>query len=223
MPKRQKAKYKQTEILAPGFDLPDDYEDLKSVYKTLAKSADTRMRRLEQASQEEYYRGAEEYSYRVAMRNIDQWTPGGSRWDTAAPANKSSLIRKIEDIKTFLRSETSTKRGLTNIAKRRVKTINEKYGTNFTWTEWANFANSSLNKKMDSEMGSSTKMMVLGKILRNKDQIVKAVQEANEKNIVVSNSMTDLVMKKTIEKHGPEVAEILLDAKKTDRKKSRKK
>ena len=60
MPKKQKAKYKQSEILAPGFDLPDDYNDLKSIYKTLAKSADTRIRRLEQASQEEYYRGAEE-------------------------------------------------------------------------------------------------------------------------------------------------------------------
>ena len=223
MAKRQKAKFKQSEILAPGFDLPEDYEDLKSIYKTLAKSADTRMRRLEQASQEEYYRGAEEYSYRVAMRNIDQWTPGGSRWDTAAPQSKSALIRKIEDIKTFLRSETSTKRGLTNIAKRRVDTINKKYGTDFTWKEWANFANSALNKKMDSEMGSSTKMMVLGKILRNKDQIVKAVREANEKNIVVDGSMTDRIMKQTIEKHGPEVAEILLGSKKTDRKKSGKK
>ena len=223
MAKRQKAKFKQAEILAPGFDLPEDYEDLKSIYKTLAKSADTRMRRLEQASQEEYYRGAEEYSYRVAMRNIDQWTPGGSRWDTAAPQSKSALIRKIEDIKTFLRSETSTKRGLTNIAKRRVNTINEKYGTDFTWKEWANFANSALNKKMDSEMGSSTKMMVLGKILRNKDQIVKAVREANEKNIVVDGSMTDRIMKQTIEKHGPEVADILLGSKKTDRKMSGKK
>lgn len=215
MPKaKQKAKYKQSEILSPQFDLPDNYEDLVKVYKTLAKSADTRMRRLEKLTEQEYFKGAELFAYRRALHDINRWNQAanktGATWDIAPPKSKAGITAKIEDIKRFLKSETSTKTGLTNIQKKRAATINKNYDTNFSWKEWAKFANSSLNKNLDKNMGSAEKIRVIARIRRKKKEVVQAVQEANTKDIDVGDDMVGQLVKDTLKEYGEDVVKELL-------------
>ena len=46
------AKYTLKDITTPGFQLPADYNELVSVYRTLAKTADQRLVRLEKYAEE---------------------------------------------------------------------------------------------------------------------------------------------------------------------------
>lgn len=209
-----KAKYKQKEILSPQFDLPDNYEDLVKVYKTLAKSADTRMRRLEKLTEQENFKGAEEFAYRRALHDINRWNQAagrtGATWDIAPPKSKAGITAKIEDIKRFLRAETSTKTGLTNIQKRRVDTINKRYGTNFSWKQWAKYANSALNKALDKNMGSAEKIRVIARIQKKKKEVIQAVEEANVKDMTVGNDMVGQLVKDTLKEYGEDVVKELL-------------
>ncbi len=207
-----KAKYKQSEILSPQFDLPDNYEDLVRVYKTLAKSADTRMRRLEKLTEQENFKGAEEFAYRRALHDISRWSAGkgGTTWDVKPPATKAGIEAKIEDIKKFLKSETSTKTGLTNIQKRRVDTINKRYGTDFSWKQWARFANSALNKQLDKNIGSPEKMRMIARIKKNKKEVIEAVKEANVRDLNVGDDMVGELVKDTLQEYGEDVVKELL-------------
>lgn len=143
------------------------YDELLREYKQLAKRADQRLVRLEKYSNDPHYKGITSYAYARAMRDIKSWSgQDANRFNTKAPDNKQQLQAKLADIKQFLNAPTSTKAGVTSIYKQRAKTTNERYGTNFTWQELANFYESSLAEKLDSQYGSKTMTKALGAIRR---------------------------------------------------------
>ena len=83
----------------------------------------------------------------------------------------TGLEHKIEDIKTFLSSMTSTKTGIKNYMQR-AKKINERYGTNFTWDTLNKYYESELEMKIDEKYGSKVKMKAVAYIQKNKDKIL---------------------------------------------------
>lgn len=209
------AKFKLKEILDPSFDLPDNYEDLMQVYRTAAKAADQRLVRLEQISNTENYKNAEQWSYARAMRDIKEWSGSeATRFNVKPPQGVSDLQAKIEDIKTFLRSATSTKKGIRSVHQRRAETLNKKFGTNFTWEDLGKFFNSKLSEDMDSIMGYKLRFKVINTIKKKKKEIIQAIENSSEKDLRTSdNKMVDKLVRKVIMKYGDEVVDFLLQEK----------
>lgn len=143
MPRRKgdaKATYKLEQILDPSFELPTDQSELLKVYRTVAKAADQRLVRLEKLTAEENFRIADKWAYARARRDIEAWSgSGATRFNVAPPKSMASLQAKIEDIKHFLETPTSTKSGIKTVYVNRANSINKEYGTNFTWEEMGTF------------------------------------------------------------------------------------
>ena len=218
--------YTYKKIMSPEFDMPTDRAGLESVYRTLAKVADQRLVRLEQASKgiqvvggkevkrgEEWqrvYKNVTDWSYRRAMRDIGQWSGGeATRFNTAAPASDAMLEAKIEDIKTFLKSQTSTIQGIKQTFKDRADTLNEKFDTNFKWNDMAEYFDSELDEKLSEQYGSETKFYVLAEIQKNKKKILKGIDKAKEVNIKAPDEMVGMFVQEAIENLGPQVKEYL--------------
>ena len=193
------------QILTPGFVLPKDIKDLEAVYRTLAKTADQRLVRLEEYSKEENMGDALRWSYARAMRDIEAWSGSeANRFNTAPPKNRMQLIAKIKDIQEFLEAPSSTKQGIKKIYQDRATTINKEFGTNFSWQDLGDFFESEMFTKMDKVKGSDTIVRAIGSIIRNKDKVKEAMETfEKEKNLPKSKQSTinisdDKILNKTI-------------------------
>lgn len=155
------------------------YDELLQEYKLLTMRADKRLQRLEEASTQPHFKEIKQYAYARAMRDIRSWSGlKGTRFGTKPPGNVQQLQAKINDIKKFLDSPTSTKRGVINIYKKRADTVNKTYKTNFKWQDLANYYESDMSKDLDSQYGSDTLIRAIGAIKRianDPDKIAAAI------------------------------------------------
>lgn len=199
-------------ILRPDYRMPKDYDELTKIYKKLAHDADRRLLRLEQASSQENFKVATRWAYARAMKDIEGWSgEGAKRFETKPPKTISGLRSKIEDIRTFLLSPTSTKSGIKEIEKKRAATLNQTLGTNYKWNEIGIFFDSSLyNKLTDKDhMGSETAVKVVARIRRQGKQIKEEIKKANEKDVRAPENMVDRLVSDALSKYGNEVKELL--------------
>ena len=167
-------------------------EVIEKEYYRLAKKADARLRALEGYKYDKHYAPATQWAYAKAMRDIEKWSgEGKKRFNTKAPESYQSLIAKRNDIAMFLAMPTSTKRGITAIYEERVKTVNQRYGTNFTWQQFATFVESDGFRRLADKLGSKTLMYALGKLeVNNMDDLIEkankmVVRDENLKNLSV--------------------------------------
>lgn len=205
--------YKTKEILNPFFEMPKDVKELEKVYRTLAKSADQRLVRLEKYAQEENYQNVTKWAYARAMTDIERWSGAeANRFNTAPPKHKLQLIAKINDIITFLESPTSTKAGISRMFQKRADTINDKYGTNFTWTDMGEFFESEFYQIMSEKYDSDTIMKVLGKMYRNKDKVLKSIKKSQDDKKVqyVSDDKVEKKIEKEIVSNYPDEVKKML-------------
>ena len=170
-------------------------ESLQQYYRRLAKTADQRMVRLEKATHEKYFKTAGEWAYAKAKRDIRSWYPKGLkpkrdeqgnemlRWNTKPPEGDEQLISKINDIKDFLESPTSTKAGIKNVYKKKADTVNKKYGTNFKWDDLAKYYDSGQAELWDAKFGSKTALKTIGEIQKLDKEVIKKIKEAKGKDI----------------------------------------
>lgn len=190
------------------------YDDLLKEYRSLAKKADQRLVRLEKYSEQEHYKGVKKYSYARAMHDIEKYSgEGAARFNTKPPENTNQLQAKINDIKHFLESVTSTKKGITSVYEKRAKSINEGYTdskgvwhegyhTGLTWEDFATFYESDLYKKLDSQYGSATLVKSLG-VLKSIGNIKpKDIEKILEENKKVSDDEVVDEITKSLLKQG---------------------
>lgn len=172
---------------------------LLAEYKKLAKRADQRMVRLEQAAK----RGGEmsaatEYSYRKAQRDAEYYSAGKSkRFNAQTPKTNKALKAKINAINDFLESPTSTIKGIKNIYKKRADALNASYGTNFRWQELADFFNSATWKKLISEIPSDLVMKAYARLQKGGDELIQEIKENPSKQIA-EDEIQDFITKRLI-------------------------
>lgn len=187
--------YKTADILNPFFQMPDDKKELEKVYRTLAKSADQRLLRLERYSEQEDFKNITKWAYAKAMNDIQRWSgSNANRFNTAPPKNKLQLIAKINDITSFLESATSTKAGIVKMFKKRADTINDKYGTNFSWTDLGEFFESEYYQNLENKFkDSNTILIVLGEMQANKEKVLEGLKSKSKR---VEYVATDQIQKR---------------------------
>lgn len=180
MPRKTKHEYKSTQRYSieqkPG---ESDYK----YYRRLAKVADQRLVRIEELSKKPEFKKVKKYGYSVALYDIQKYNKGGKRFNTKPPVNDQGQIveerlkEKIQDIKRFLELPTSTKVGIVEVYKKRADTINERYGTNFTWQELADFFNKAYNDKISKYVaGSKTALYAIGTIQKTEDKLIAGIK-----------------------------------------------
>ena len=165
------------------------YKELLKEYRKLAKRADQRLVRLEKLA--ETKPSVKGFAYRNAMRDIKVY--GGekaTRFNIAPPKSYKALERKINDIRQFLNAKTSTKKGIKEVETKRVKTVNEKLGTDFTLEDFTNAMDSGVYDQMKKDYGYLTAIEVMNTVQRNRDVIEQAMQDAKAKNINVTETET---------------------------------
>lgn len=153
---RKKTSWKQRKK-----DLAD--MSLEEQYKVLAMRADKRLQRLEKYMKLPGYETLSKGAYARAMRDIKVWSgKGHKRFLTKAPGNVEELQAKINDIKTFLRADTSTlKPGMNTIGysvssyEKMAKTFNDRYGGDLDWQEIANYYDSAKADRIAKMIKSS--------------------------------------------------------------------
>lgn len=220
--KRSKNPYATSEALTPFFQMPDDIEEITKVYRRLAKSADQRLIRLERAAEQDNYGHATEWAYARAMRDIKAWSGDeAKRFNTAPPKTKAQLLAKIEDIKTFLASPTSTKKGIKETLGKRAESLNEKYGTSFSWDDVGIFFESKLHDRIEFKAGSDSKLKAIGKIQENAESIKKELEKKKKnhkkvaldpKNMPVDkDKIVNMEIKKLLSEYGNDVLKYLQD------------
>lgn len=166
------------------------YEILVKEYRTLAKRADQRLVRLEAYGDQKP--AVLDWAYRKAMHDVQLYSgKEAKRFNTKPPAREAELMRKIADIENFLQMPTSTKSGIKDIEKRRVASVNDSMGTDFTVKEWEHLHESGIYSKLIEKYGFYSATEALGAIDKNAEEIEEMMEEAKEQNISLSEVMAD--------------------------------
>lgn len=107
-------------------------------FKKLAKRADERLRQIkDNYSKRKGFENMINWAYKKAMRDIKHWS-GNDATTFNQGASKLSLNQlraKKHDVEEFLNAPTSKISSTVDLYQRRADTINERYGTNFSWEE----------------------------------------------------------------------------------------
>ncbi len=164
----------------------EEYASMYADFREIAKKADRRMRSLRALAYQENYKGVLQYAYARAQKDIRAQTGrtgNNLRFSSNIPTTLKGLASYKKDVERFMNSESSKKQGITSIYKKRATTVNKKYGRDskgnkikgwkdLTWQDLANYYEKEKNTKLDSKLGSSTQMKVLGRFkrLENKDK-----------------------------------------------------
>lgn len=166
---------------APIDDLP-----IEEQYRVLAQRADKRLERLEKYSNKPGYEDILKGAYSRAMRDIEVWKGAGKkRFGMEKISDPEELQAKINDIKAFLRSDTSSlKPGLDtrgyaiSVYEKMANTFNSNYGSNLSWKEIGSYYQSAKAKRIQEQLkASKTIAIALGEFKRlnrkNPDKTIK--------------------------------------------------
>ncbi len=199
------------QILQPGYQMPDDYENLVKIYRTLAKAADQRLVRLERYAETDNFKTATKWAYARAQKDIKAWAgPDAKRFNTAPPKGISSLRSKIEDIKTFLKAPSSTKKGIVEIYKKKADTFNKNHGTKFTWEQLGKFFESKTADALKDDFDDSETMAaVISVIYKNEDKVKEAIERQDQIDIKAPDNMIKELVFDVVEKYGEDVVEAI--------------
>lgn len=138
--------------------------ELMAEYRRLSKRADQRLVRLEKLAEsgDTNFQGVLSYSYKKAAQDAKKWGSTGERprFNVKPPETTGEIKAKIKDIEAFLESPTSTKKGITDVYKKRAETFNKRFGKKgdrpVTWQELANYYKSDQAIALDKRYGSRT-------------------------------------------------------------------
>ena len=177
------------------------YNAAVAEYRKLAKRADQRLVRLERYSNQEKYANVTQYAYAKAMRDIRSWSgKDATRFNTKPPKNLNSLMAKINDIKGFLQSASSTIKptadnavynekgqivggGIDLTYQKRADTLNQRFGTNVTWENVGSIFESTLYRKLAKKYESKTAVRIIGKLQGDEKKITRAIDNKKAFNV----------------------------------------
>lgn len=156
-----------------------DRKELIKDFKRNAKVANLRLQRLEEYAQESGFSVATAWGYRKALRDIHQISgENADRFDLTPPTDDKELFLLNQKIKEFLDSPTSTKAGIKRVYIQKADTINERYGTNFSWQDLAKFMESETFSKLEGQFTSKSVLRTLGVLQNNVKDLDEKIREA---------------------------------------------
>ena len=201
------------ELASESYVAPRTKEELIKDYKRLAKSADRRLRALEGARWTKGFEAVTEYAYKRAMKDIGVAEYG--RFDKSMKDKTyNEILGRMNDVRRFYRSESSTVSGVRKIYIRNAEKFNEKFGTNFTWQQLAKLfdKDTGLYEKItnkDSLLGSQRIVRAIGILQHNASKVVKALNNHTKVDISDTDKPALQTMQEIIDAFPKDVQELL--------------
>lgn len=160
-------------------------KEQQALYRKLAKRADQRMREIENYIDRghELYQRMGHWAYSKAQYNIQSmFGEGQTRFDRSirnmSEREAAAAIKKVE---TFLRSPTSSARGVNRMYKAKADAINKRYGTKLDWQSIANYYQDGRAEEMN--LGSDTVFNIIAEWRDDKATKERWMQKFRESDI----------------------------------------
>ena len=202
---------------------------LMKEYRQLAKRADQRMVRLERAAKTKPgFENVLKYAYARAQKDLRKWNDPARvdsgkplRFNTKPPATKSgkidkrSLQEKINTIKKFLESDTSTikptkeAKGIEAIYNERVKKINDKYGTDFKWESLAKYFEDGTAEKLAAKYGSKTALRIIAQIQKKPKEVLQELEKVDQRRIKTDNPFLNKKVNEVLNEYGTDIEKLI--------------
>lgn len=183
-------------------------ESYDHYYRNLVDMANRRMRRLvEMEKNDPLYKGVTNFAYKKAVADIKALTGKEMKgFSVALPKTKTGEVdrrsadRRLNAVKQFLESATSTRGGINKVFQQRAKALNESMGTNFTWQEMVRFWNNERSQVEFKKMASSTFIKAMASI--KKFTKPEEIQKVLDKDIQVNDDQIIDEVAKRLLKNG---------------------
>lgn len=182
-------------------------ESEEAYFRSLAKIADQRMVRLERYASDPNYKNVLNFAYAQAQYDILALTgdPTATRFNLVGrktktgEIDKTNLHARINAVKRFLESPSSTKRGITAVYKKRADTFNRKNGTNLTWQQFGAYFQKARYEKIDKKYDSNTILKAVASIKKAGDDPKKVSDFINSNKQISKDEIVNEIGFKLLE------------------------
>ena len=134
--------------------------ELEKEVKPMLAKANMMLLNLESLSKQKGFEGVDDFAYRVALNNIRQ-IRGEEYKRFNLPKNTHQLEKTKRALETFLGSTTSSKKGIVSVYEQNAATLNEKFGSNFSWQQMGSFLKAAGFEDLKKEFDSDTAILML--------------------------------------------------------------
>lgn len=197
-------------------------ENDRQYYRRLAKQANQRMVRLEDAAQAGgIFKNVTKYSYEK-VQHMAQNLKGGIKSEavpgleyrgfrfsetTLKDLTDKQVNRRIEILKEFLQAPTSTIADVKTIYKNTAQTFNKNYGTSFTWETFAKYYESGLADKFKNResIGSDGGLEVIATLQKLPKDIIKNLQNVDDIIKTVDDEVLQETIKNAVSEYGKDL------------------
>lgn len=177
----------KSDILSDFYKMPKTRAGVLADYQKLTRRANDRLREIEKRSTTDGLEPMTQYAYKRAVHDLK----GAERFSSKERIenlNYNAVVKRLNDMRRFLKSESSTTRGVKNIYARNAAAFNKKYKTTFTSSELAKFFDKDTGlyekiKNAHPDWGSDTIMKAIAQIKLNKEKVLAKIEEENKKHL----------------------------------------
>ena len=173
-------------------------------FRILAKRADERLRQIkDNYSKRKGFENMINWAYKKAMRDIKHWSGDDATTfnQGASKLSLSQLRAKKHDVEEFLKSPTSAIKTTIDLYQRRADTINEKYGTNFTWEELGTvFEDKEQNEFY--EKGAISYLQAVSYMKDNEEALLQSLEDGSRQIIRTGSRKANQIARDIIGEYG---------------------
>lgn len=204
----------KADIMSDYYRMPKTKAGVLADYGKLTRLANDRLREIEKRATTDGLTSLTEYAYKRAVHDLQGATRFASK-EKIENLNYNAIVKRMNDMRRFLRSKSSTTRGVKSLYSQNTKRFNAKYGTNFTQTQLAKFFNKDIGlyekiKAKNMDWGSETVMKAIATMMNDKKKVLQKMREEDEKHLDVENAViVNEVIDTLISEYGDDVKELL--------------
>lgn len=201
------------DFLSDYYKIPKTKAGVLADYEKMRRLANDRLANIEEAREtKEGLENVLKYAYKRTVHDLN----GATRFPTMKSIedlNYNSVVGKLNAMRRFLKSETSTIRGVQATYKRSANAFNKKYGTNFSPSDLAKFFNKDTGLyekiKNSTDYGSETIMLAIAEIMANREEKLQEIEELSERHQQVPDGLVNQAVGDIISQFSGDVKELI--------------
>ena len=155
--------------------------ELEADVKPMLREANMKLLNIEQLAKQEGFEGIKDFAYYNAMREIRK-IRGEEFKRFNLPKNTHQLEKTKRALESFLGATTSTKKGIVSVFEKNAASLNEKFGSDYSWQQMGQFLKSAGFEQLKAEYDSETAIIMLKALYNNRDLSKEEFKEQLEKH-----------------------------------------
>lgn len=182
----------------------DAFKSELKEFQKLAKRADERLRNIrDNYSKRKGFENMINWAYKKAMRDIKHWSGNDATTfnQGALKLSLNQLRAKKHDVEEFLNAPTSKISSTVDLYQRRADTINERYGTNFSWEELGTVFEDKENNTFYQKGGISY-VEAVGYMKDNEEELLQSLEDNSRVVIKTGSRKANQMVRDLISEYG---------------------